>query len=142
MSDLYSKYGWIVIEILTGVVSVALILSILFNTSSSNPELFSNISQTVEGADVTYDVPYLGQEGFKVEGAILEKDSEFNWRDYVTVRTSNGLDLEDYVIVTGEVDTGIPGKYSLLFEINFNGEKLSREAFYYVKGGNYEIFSR
>ena len=135
MDDFFSKYGWTIVEVIAGLFSVTLIFSIFSNPTLMNLESFQSIDQTTKGAHVTYDIPIVEEGNFIVDNAILEKDSTFNWKDYVHVSTSDSLDILNYVVVIGDVDTSIPGEYTLLFKLNFNGKNIEKEATFYVKDG-------
>lgn len=133
MNDFFSEFGWTIVEIISGLLSLMFLMSIFSNSIIINSHSMSNLEQTVTGAHVSYNIPTVDSHDFVVDNAILEKDSVFNWKDYVHVKTSNDLIIIDYVSVEGEVDTSIPGEYTLVFELNFNGKNIVKQATYYVK---------
>ena len=69
---------------------------------------------------------------FIVNGDILELNSEFNWKNYVSASDSQGSDLIGYVIMNGNVDTSIAGKYEVEFILNWNGESISKKVDFFV----------
>lgn len=135
MRAFFSKYGWLCIEVLTSIISVYMILSIYTNTTLLDSDVINSIQQETvsDSAQVVYDVPIVEVDSFVVDNAILELNSNFDWKDYVHVRTSNDIDLIDYIVVDGTVDTSVSGSYELTFQLNWNGKTIVKKATYHVK---------
>ena len=133
MVDFLDKYGQTLLIIITGVFSIGLLFSIFYNPDVANSKSMNSLSQEVTTPDVPYEVPYVEPDDFEVTNAILSRNSTFNWKDYVSVHASNGLDLINYVTTDGEVDTSTTGAYPVFFNLNFNGKEIIKRAVFYVR---------
>ena len=133
MEDFFEEYGFSAVEIIQGIFIVAILFAVLTGSVLTNSATFKSIDQTTTGAQVEYIIPTVEEGDFIVENAILDLNSVFDWRDYVTVSASNSIDLKDYISVIGEVDTSVTGEYTLKFSLHFNGKTIEKEATYYVR---------
>lgn len=134
MRDFFKNWAWYLVEVIFGFFSIALLFSIFSNPVIKGTTL-KNINQTVVGANVDYTLPEVKENDFVVENGTLEKGDVFNWRNYVSVKATNGIDLRDYIVVVGDdkVDTSTPGAYKVKYKLNWNGKYIEKEATYYVK---------
>lgn len=135
MNDFIDKYSWTLIEFIVGFFSITLIMSIFSDAVILNNHSINSIDQSLPVPHTSYNVPIIEENDFVVTNAIVEKDSVFNWKDYVNIQTEYSLDLFEYIVVEGEVDTSHPGAYPLLFRISFNGVSIIKEATFYVREG-------
>lgn len=135
MSDFLAQFGKLLIYGITGTFSIFVMLSLFSNTTITTSEPFNNLKQNTPVADVAYTPPTVEEADFIVNNAILDEGATFEWKDYVEVVTSNGLDIIDYVTVDGTVDTSVPGEYPLKFTLNFNGVTIVKETTFYVREG-------
>lgn len=135
MRSLFSSYALAILELIIGASAMALMFSMLSNTSIASTILALGIEQTTSGepARVSYDVPVVQPDDFVVDNAILELNSDFDWHDYVHVRDSNNNDLINYIVVSGTPDTSQYGSFTLIFTLNWNGKHIEKEATYYVR---------
>lgn len=134
MKDFISKYLWICVEVLFAIASLAMILYIYDNVDLVNSAAAYHLQQTIisENLLVDYEIPTINDTSFIVNGDILELNSEFNWKNYVSASDSQGSDLIGYVIMNGNVDTSIAGKYEVEFILNWNGESISKKVDFFV----------
>lgn len=134
MKDFFSKFGWALIEILTGCFSIALMISLFSNSDIvySKPVQAMDMSVATQHSAVNYEVPEVDETMFVVENAILPLNSIFDWTDYVHVQDTAGNDLLDYITVEGTVDTSQYGSYDLTFRLNWNGMNIVKSATFYV----------
>lgn len=133
MDDLISKFGRFAIEAVSGAFIIALTLSLFSNMTIVNSEPFNIMERGTPVANVSYTPPTVTEDDFVVTNAILDRDVVFNWKDYVSVSTSNGLDIIDYVTMSGTVDTSVPGEYPVSFTLAFNGVVIVKETTFYVR---------
>lgn len=136
MNDFIDKYSWTLIEIIVGFFSISLIMSIFSNVVVLENQSINSIDQSIPVPHTSYNVPIIEEDDFVVTNAIINKDSVFNWKDYVSIETDFSLDVDDYIVVEGEVDTSVVGSYPLLFKLNFNGVSIIKEATFYVREVN------
>lgn len=131
MDDYLSQFEWSVVEIVCGVLSISCLFLVCSSIRVIEPITFSTIDQTTTGAHVSYEIPVVEEDDFLVDNAILEKNSYFDWKNYVRIFDHN-ISLLDYVSVNGFVDTSHSGEYILTFTLNYNGHKIVKQATYYV----------
>lgn len=131
MNHLIDQYEWTIVEMISGVISLAFLMSIFTNTVILNSNSMKNIAGSLNSVQVEYKVPEIKE--FKVENAFLKKDSLFDWKDYVTAVSDDLENLINYVSITGEVNTAKLGKYEILYKLNFHGYSLIKKATYIVR---------
>lgn len=131
MDDYISQYQWTIIEMISGLLSISFLFLVCSKIRIIEPISFMSIDQTSVGAQVTYNIPVVSEGDFIVDNAIVEKNTYFDWRDYVHV-SSNNVSLIDYVTVDGIVDTQTIGEYPLIFILNYNGTTIVKQAIFYV----------
>ena len=132
MDDYLSQFQWSTIEIVCGVLSISFLFTVCSRIQIIEPITFATIDQTATGAHISYQIPLVEEGDFLVDNAILEKNSYFDWKDYVHITDNNNISLLDYVIVSGFVDTQNPGTYILTFTLHYNGRKIIKQASYYI----------
>ncbi len=95
------------------------------NTSSSSSSLSSssNSSESSSSSDINIDVDGLSFEG--VSNTKTPKGKYFNPFKDVKVTSSDGTDLTDYLNVSGSVNYGKLGNYTLKYFVNINGKEKS-----------------
>lgn len=120
---------------IAGMLSIGFIMWVCLHIGQEDYHVFSSLHQTTLASQVDYSIPVVSEHDFIVDNAILDKDSLFNWKDYVHV-SSESVNLIDYVSVSGSVDTSVVGDYTLTFRLYYNGEEIIKEATFYVKEGN------
>lgn len=134
MKKFFANYGWYLIEVISGLLVIGLLMSLFTNSDIKGSDSFLSLSQTVVGANVDYTIPTVEEGDFIVENGIIDKDSVFNWKDFVSVNSTNGIDLIDYISISGDrVDTSVPGKYEIVYTLNWNGNIISKVAYIYVR---------
>lgn len=134
MKGFFSNYGWYVVDVVAGLFIIGLLMSLFSNPAIIGSEGFVRLNQTVIGSKVDYTAPTIEEGDFIVENAIVDRYGTYNWGDYVTVSSTNGLDLIDYIVVSGDtVNTSVPGRYNLTFSLNWNGKNIVKKAYVYVR---------
>ena len=134
MKDFFKNWAWYLVEVFSGFCSIALLFSVFTNHSITNGPVLVDLNQTVVGANVDYSLPVVQESDFLVQNGVLDKNSTFDWRDYVKAKSVEGVDLLDFISLSGDVvDTSIPGRYSVSFTLNWNGKSIEKSAQYYVR---------
>lgn len=133
MKNFFSHYGWAIIEGICGFLILGMFIGLLSNSIMINSFSFSTLNQSVEGANIHYTIPTVQENDFVVDNAILDKNSIFDWKNYIHVQSSESHDLINYISVDGEVNTSQEGTYELKFSLNWNGKNIVKKATYYVK---------
>lgn len=133
MDGFFEKYGWTCAQLISGLITLGLIGGIMNNVNITQSQTMSQLHQSSTNSQVEYEIPLVEEGDFVVDNAIIDVNSQFNWKDYVHVQSSNALDLIDYIVVKGEVKTSIPGAYRLEFHLNWNGKNIVKTATYYVR---------
>lgn len=137
MKSFFKNYSWYLVEVISGFFSIALLFAVFSNTTITSGRVMGNLNQTVVGANVDYTLPEVQEGDFVVENGVLDKGSTFNWKDYVSVRSTNGIDLLNFIVVSGDtVNTSKPGVYDVTFTLNWNGKCIEKEASFYVRSSS------
>ena len=164
MRKFFAKYGWTLVYLITSVISIGMFMSIFTNSAVTESTAMQKIDQTAT-ADVVYqksEVPTVSKEDFIVYNEILPLNSDFDYRDYVTVTASNGLILNSYVScrevvyydytqkkeITKRIDTSgnvydssdhierkftaESGEHELIYTLNWNGFVITKRVTFMV----------
>lgn len=142
MEELINKYGWTAIEMISGMLALLLFVGIYSNAGITDSGVMQTAGQPVTAEEVYTDpdVPYVTSDAFVISNVILDYGSDFDWKDHVTVTSSNGLDLRSYITVTYPRNinesnlTQTYGSHELTFSLNWNSYHLVRKAVFYVRG--------
>lgn len=133
MDEFFEKYGWVCAQLVSGIITIGLIGGIMSNVHITQSQTMSHLHQSSTNSQVEYEIPLVEEGNFVVDNAILDLNSTFDWKNYVHVQSSNAIDLLDYIVVKGEVDTSKPGAHRLEFHLNWNGKNIVKTATYYVR---------
>lgn len=131
MNDFFEQYGWTIIEIIAGLISIVFIVSVYKNTVILNSQSMNCIDSSTTVAKVEYEIPEV--TSFIVKNGIIDQNSQFHWQDYVEIKTNHSMNINDYIQVHGHIDTSTLGTYELLFELNFNGQTIVKKGCFYVR---------
>lgn len=162
MDTFFSKYGFFILEVLAGVVSIALICLVIYNTDILGSEssktyeqsVAGTVAQPIESVKVDKTLAVVNEDSLKVkydtleDGTIVSKeedgviygciklplDSEFEWQDHVEAKDSKNKDLSDYVVVDGSVDTSTFGEYPVQFTLVYDGVNVTKQVIFLVGG--------
>lgn len=164
MRKFFAKYGWTLVYLITSVVSIGMFMSIFTDSSVTQSTAMQNIDQSAT-ADIVYqktEVPTVNKDDFVVYNEILPLNSDFDYRDYVTVSSSNGVILNSYVScrevvsydysnrkeITKRIDTAgnvydsenhierkftsVAGEHELIYTLNWNGYTITKRVTFSV----------
>lgn len=93
------------------------------SSTSSSSSASSSSSSSSSSSDINIDIDGLSFEG--VDDTKTPKGKYFNPFKNVKVVSNDGTDLTDYLNVSGSVDYGKLGTYTLKYFINLNGKEKS-----------------
>lgn len=159
MKQFFSKFGWTLIYLIMSVMSIALVMFIINNPQITESKVVQSLDQTTTAKQVyeKSEVPTVKTSDFNVENQIISPDTEFDYSDFADAKSSNGIDLKQYITcreiisyndngkaldhlgnVMNEDETidyklsSKRGEHDLVYTLNWNGITLSKKAKIYV----------
>ena len=160
MAKFFSKYGWSLVYLITSIFSIALIIMLFKNDTITDSVALQDIAQPTvsKAANQRSTPPTVSSSNFIVENQIIPKDTEFNYKNFITVTSSTGDNLVSYVTcreIYGrssnedkKVDTdgnlldsdgniiskvtSSSGEHELVYTLNWNGYKIEKSNIIYV----------
>lgn len=132
MKKIFKEYGFLLVTLISGAISIFMMMSVIDNQMILTNSVVS-ADDIVIGVQTDYELPKIEQAQFKVTNAILKKGNVFDWKEHIEVIASNGADLKKYVVMKGNVDTSKIGSNEVKFILNWNGHEISKSTVFYVE---------
>lgn len=132
MRRLFNEFSMFGISVICAIISLTLMSEIL-NSSILKDEIILPYKRNDLGISLDYEVPDLSVDDFMVIKNKLNEGDNFNYKDYLSVHDTNGVDLRNFVTMEGEVNTKVPGLYDVKLILRWNAKTIIKLASFYVE---------